>query len=1342
MGIYEQAKALAQRVRQRTQQSALAQTLRAPVRVSSPVARITNYFANTPSGLRTQALNNAPLQSFARAGLRAPTGIRQSPSVQGVKNFTSQYVKNRYVEPVRQIPQNFRTTFGRGATPLQRGAGALGLLGGVATFLPDPIQDVAMPAYDYAKGAMASYRKGGKALENIKAGTRAMSLETPTGLGEALTTNPKLAQLGNIAELPALLAYGGIKAKKGLWTKRVLENEKEIRTAVGLAKNYDKYTPALQMKIFDKVNEAIKKIDPKTQKELAKESANTSTWLQKSINFLESSYFTAKDPQMNIGFNVQAKKHLKTPKLSVEPTGGKDLIAQARNQGGIGDINDVKARLLNVFTFSESEKLAIRKAQTPEELAPYLRKLNDGSLAKFFNSGAGTVEHPNQPKPPSVEPVGGKPVAQGGLSDIVRPDQISEMGRVKTKEIDNVFKKIPDGTVSPDGYVVKRGDKLYPTEKATPEVLKNSRIELNPDGSYKESNFGVHRMSFTEDVALQSLSPSKVVGASTTVKPAGIQKASPQASTQAPAQAVLSPGQAASGVAPGGISKVSKVKQTESSPTNSSQPYFNTRRLAISDEGKAQVKAAIEQAKPAIEKVVGKKLSNKEVIERSKQTARLMTQAVGRDQTSQWEATLLNTRRKLAKLSESGTVDKEYLDTLVTIKSLGTDIARKLQSFGINAEPGDITSKQAILDAVLKVNKNVDEVLAATKGVDFNNLEQATSFYRKFIKPNAEEWVDLLRYNSMLSSPNTWINNFFSNLQGVAGVKPIEKSLTGAVDAVRSAITGKEREYLVGEGPAYLKGVATNVGKATRAFTDALTGKSLNANPDTRHISLTTKGSKGRIVERSLDWTGRILEGTDQFFQTLARAGEETADAYKASKGVKIKGTAIEKAKKTLFRSDLGDNNGSHVLDAIDTVANVVQRLKGSKNGIVRTIAKYSLPFVKTPTNILKQGVEYSPLGFTTAFGSTSKTEQVAKAIMGTAVGTATALLVGSDRLSWAEPTDAKKKDQARAAGIQPYSVKIGDKWVSYSKLHPAIAFNFALVASLRDAEETKKLDDTQIETVLTGLSKWVKFYADQSYVKNIGEFVKTAQGDLEGPSRVLANYTQQLVPYRALMGWVARLTDPYQRKVDPKGTVLEKQIQQMMTQIPGLSQKIPARVGADGKPVTNSNRALNAFLPTRTTTENPKQKQYYQSMQDTSRVNTQKKQANEAIDSGRLDKIKLDPERKNYLTAEHIRSEVEKIDKRDRAGREAKLKEYQALLTPEVKESLKKIAEYDRIGLAKTDRELLLYDAPSRAVKIKERFADIKDVKRKRELLMGYQRVGILTPEVADELRKLKGKQ
>jgi len=83
------------------------------------------------------------------------------------------------------------------------------------------------------------------------------------------------------------------------------------------------------------------------------------------------------------------------------------------------------------------------------------------------------------------------------------PDQISPMGRVKTAEIDKVFARIPDGTTNPEGYAKKIGEKLYPTEKVTPEILKNSGFTLNPDGSFKEG-FLINRIGFTEDVALHS----------------------------------------------------------------------------------------------------------------------------------------------------------------------------------------------------------------------------------------------------------------------------------------------------------------------------------------------------------------------------------------------------------------------------------------------------------------------------------------------------------------------------------------------------------------------------------------------------------------------------------------------------------------------------------------------------------------------------------------------------------------------------------------------------------------------------------------------------------------------
>ncbi len=81
------------------------------------------------------------------------------------------------------------------------------------------------------------------------------------------------------------------------------------------------------------------------------------------------------------------------------------------------------------------------------------------------------------------------------------------------------------------------------------------------------------------------------------------------------------------------------------------------------------------------------------------------------------------------------------------------------------------------------------------------------------------EWLDTIRYNSMLSSPLTQAVNIFGNAQAVLGVAPVEKALRGTMDAIGGAF-GKERRYAAGEGLAYSKGSITNIRNATRHFID------------------------------------------------------------------------------------------------------------------------------------------------------------------------------------------------------------------------------------------------------------------------------------------------------------------------------------------------------------------------------------------------------------------------------------------------------------------------------------------------------------------------------------------
>lgn len=671
-----------------------------------------------------------------------------------------------------------------------------------------------------------------------------------------------------------------------------------------------------------------------------------------------------------------------------------------------------------------------------------------------------------------------------------------------------------------------------------------------------------------------------------------------------------------------------KISSFEQSLT---QNGINVNRLNISNTAKKRISKEINDIKPQIESKVGAKLTNQEAVTLAENSSKTLNNAAGREQTKQWEAALLKTRQQLAASAKSNTIDKAFIENLKTVKALATDTARKLQSFSIDADPINATPKQAILEAILKVNDNTDEILKAAKGVNFDDANQATNFYRTFVKPKAGDWIDLIRYNSMLSSPLTHIKNIATNALQSIIVKPVEKTLTGVVD-----IFSKKPTNFPGEGVAYTVGLHKSWGAATRKFADVMSGKAGITNLDMKYIPPSTgKGTK------FLSFPTKLLDGMDQFFTTLASGGEKSALNLKIKKGVKIGGNidelAKEKAAYTVFREKLGNTEQGYLLDGIDKVTGVVEKLRQNENPLISTVAKFTLPFVRTPMNIFKQGLEYSPAGFTTAIGANNISEQISKALIGTAVFGGAATLIGSGRLTWGEPINEKQKNEFRAAGMQPYAVKIGNKWVAYKYLGP-LAFPLAMAAAIDYEMKNGRMDDSTGERILGMVARYGTFLADQSYAKSMGDLLKAVGGDESGIARVVSNYPQQLIPLRALGGWLARITDPNQRKISKDANFIEKQTQLLMQNIPGLSQKLETRPDTFGNPIPNQNRVVNAFSPLSITTENPLGKDIYNSSEAKRAENRQitdlKKGQGGTTESGKTVK-KIGDEWKTFKTPE-----------------------------------------------------------------------------------------------------------
>ncbi len=641
---------------------------------------------------------------------------------------------------------------------------------------------------------------------------------------------------------------------------------------------------------------------------------------------------------------------------------------------------------------------------------------------------------------------------------------------------------------------------------------------------------------------------------------------------------------------------------------------LNVNKLNLDPQQKAQIRN-LETDEPRVV------LKNADVVTASDFTSGKRS-PVQMEDTKQKLAQQLNSRQAVVSLENEFTnlkasgaapevLQKKIEDIAAQSKiarTEGTEAGRILQARNILAD-ALATPMQKVFRLLDNAGVDQSKYTKDAASVDWNNAEQVVNFYRRYVPPTAGDWLDTIRYNSMLSSPNTHINNAFSNLINSAVVAPIEKTVTGGLDFIGSSVTGKQQTHFVGEAPAYAKGYVSSAGEAYKNFVNTLTGKNGIKNLDITSADRMPLGTEGRTGNLIFNYTlpTRALEAVDQFFTTLTTGGERAALNFKEGKGIKVndlESFAQRKAAYRLFRSDLNMEGQGTVLNAIDGVTGLMQKARSSSNPILSTVAKFTLPFVKTPMNILKQGIEYSPAGLTTIPGAGDKTEQLSKAMIGTGAMAATAMLVASGRTTWSEPTDAKKKQAFRDAGMQPYSVKVGDQWVSYTKLPPALAYPIALVSALHDAQENKTIDQNSVDTILSAVAKSEKFYADQSYFKNISDFLASASGDPEKVASFFSNYPQQLVPWRAFLGWAARLIDPYQRKVNTDANYLEQQTQQLMTQIPGLSQKVPARTNEFGDPIQNQNRVLNAFSPLRITNENTDKADYYKQLKSDSLFN------------------------------------------------------------------------------------------------------------------------------------------
>lgn len=259
-------------------------------------------------------------------------------------------------------------------------------------------------------------------------------------------------------------------------------------------------------------------------------------------------------------------------------------------------------------------------------------------------------------------------------------------------------------------------------------------------------------------------------------------------------------------------------------------------------------------------------------------------------------------------------------------------------------------------------------------------------------------------------------------------------------------------------------------------------------------------------------------------------------------------------------------------------------------------LGNFVLAFVKTPANLIRATVEYSPAGFINVlktraivYARSVKSKQfdpqtqkalvdaLSKAITGTLV-----MIIGGflARVGWITGSDDDKDEDLAAferniMGIAPYSVQINGKSYTYDFAQP-ISTSLAIGA---DIALNYNEDDALSKTILNAIGTAGNTIFEQSLLKGLQDLFGMS-GVVPSLINVTTGSATQFVP--TSLGQIAQMADPYARTSYEYKDILQTTGNQIKAKLPGARNTLASVVDVLGHDVLSNggeNKAFNVFL-------------------------------------------------------------------------------------------------------------------------------------------------------------------
>ncbi len=501
-----------------------------------------------------------------------------------------------------------------------------------------------------------------------------------------------------------------------------------------------------------------------------------------------------------------------------------------------------------------------------------------------------------------------------------------------------------------------------------------------------------------------------------------------------------------------------------------------------------------------------------------------------------------------------------------------------------NREKFELTADEVkfIMDTMKRVSKMED---GYEKKVELAQIQKVMTDKLPSTKgAKIKSWMRI----SMLFNPKTQVRNVAGNAL-IAPVNYFGDLFSSYADKIVSKKTGIRTTGNMNI-KAILKGMKQGAYEATNDYKLGINTKDMEGNRFEIGTGKSFNDEKiiGRNLNRVESLLNYVMDAGDRIF-SQASFENSLQNQLVLNNTNKITQEMIDIAHSEALQRTWNDNN--NYTQFVLSVRSMMNKLNIDGYGLGDIL----IPFAKTPANLTKAIVDYSPAGLVKAIveGNNLKksltngqynakmqhkfVQDLGKATAGTMLYVLGYALAKSGTITGDNDDDKDVSNfLKRSLGISSYSIKIGNKSFTYDWAQP-LAAPLSITANVVNS---KNDGVALLEGIVGSLDTAGSILLDQSFLQSINDVLSDNDGIVSGlinevlglPSRAVPTFSKQIVD----------LTDNTQRTAYEYKNPLKTAVNNIKAKIPGLSKTLEPVIdtmGNESKRYGGKNDFFNVFL-------------------------------------------------------------------------------------------------------------------------------------------------------------------